>query len=76
MNMENSTLSKQDENLKQIYMLGFNDELYSEKPVDWFSSEVEKKAYFKGRNDAFMGIDISLNDDKSWKDILNYIKKL
>lgn len=62
--------------LKELYMQGFNDELYSKKPVDWFNTEVEKKAYFTGRADAFIGDDIPSNDNKSWEEILKEIKSL
>ena len=62
--------------LKELYMQGFNDELYSKKPIDWFKSEVEKRAYFVGRADAIIGDDAPSSDYKSWEDILKEIKNL
>jgi hypothetical protein len=57
-------------------MQGFNDELYSKKPIDWFKSEVEKRAYFVGRADAIIGDDVPSSDYKPWEDILKEIKNL
>ena len=62
--------------LKKIYMKGFNDELDSIKPPDWFKTEIEKKAYFTGRTDAIIGDDVPSNDYKPWEEILKEIKSL
>jgi hypothetical protein len=62
--------------LKELYMQGFNDELYSKKPIDWFKNEVEKRAYFVGRADAIIGDDAPSSDYKPWEDILKEIKNL
>ena len=62
--------------LKKIYMKGFNDELDSIKPLDWFKTEIEKKAYFTGRADAIIGDDVPSHDYRSWDDILKEIKSL
>ena len=68
MNMENK--------LKDLYLKGFNDELHDKKPIDWFSSDVEKRAYFIGRSDAVVGDDVPSNDYRTWDDILKEIKNL
>ena len=60
--------------LKELYMQGFNDELYSKKPIDWFKNEVEKTAYFSGRYIAIKANDIDPNH--LWEDILKEIKNL
>ena len=62
--------------LKELYMKGFNDELDSIKPPDWFKTEIEKKAYFTGRADAIIGDDVPSNDYKLWEEILKEIKSL
>jgi len=62
--------------LKELYMQGFNDELQSKKPIDWFITEVEKKAYFTGRADAIIGDDVDSSDYRSWEEILKQIKNL
>lgn len=59
-----------DKKLKELYEQGFNDELSSKKPIDWFKSEIEKKAYFAGRANAIF------NEGKSWEEILKDIKSL
>ena len=62
--------------LKKIYMTGFNDELDNVKPPNWFKTEIEKKAYFTGRADAIIGDDVPSHDYRSWDDILKEIKSL
>lgn len=62
--------------LKELYMQGFNDELYSKKPIDWFLTELEKKAYFTGRANAIIGDDVVSNDYRSWEEIIKEIKNL
>jgi len=65
-----------EDDLKKIYMKGFNDELKSIKPPDWFKAELEKKAYFTGRADAIIGDDAPSHDYRSWEEILKEIKSL
>ena len=62
--------------LKKIYMKGFNDELDGIKPIDWFKTEIEKKAYFVGRADAIIGDDVPSHDYRSWEETLKEIKSL
>lgn len=65
-----------DNKIKELYLKGFNDELHSKKPVDWFKTEVEKRAYFTGRGDAIIGDEVSSNNYRSWEEILKEIKDL
>lgn len=62
--------------LKELYLQGFNDELDSKKPIDWFNTELEKRAYFYGRSDAIIGDDVPSNDYRFWEKIEKEIKNL
>jgi hypothetical protein len=59
--------------LKKIYMKGFNDELDSIKPPDWFKNDIQKRTYFVGRYIGLTANDI--NPDGIWEEALKEIIK-
>jgi hypothetical protein len=60
------------EELLEIYLLGFEDELiYSDKRK--YSNPIHQRAYQIGRDDAFIGDDVMSNDYRSKEDILKQI---
>lgn len=64
-----------DKELLKIYMLGFNDELYT-KPKAIYSNQLKQSAYDHGRVDAIIGDDISSSDLQSNDEILTRIKSI
>ena len=64
-----------DSELLQIYMTGFNDELYRLKNKI-FTSTLKQRAYTIGRMDAIAGDDVSSVDEQSDEDILKHIKEI
>ncbi len=67
-------MSNQDSELLKIYMVGFDDELWS-LPVKTYSTQIEQSAYQSGRYDAILGDDVTSNDDRTNEEILVRIKE-
>jgi hypothetical protein len=69
-------MNKEDKDLLELYMQGFNDELKvcSGKPRICDLGEIERNAYRLGRIHALVGDDVSSVDEMSDEDILKEIK--
>jgi hypothetical protein len=67
-----------DDELIDIYILGFNDELdpkkFIEKNYESYGDKLREKAYSLGRLDAILGDEIPSIDLQSNEEILNNIK--
>jgi hypothetical protein len=61
-----------EEELLEIYLLGFEHELCSFEGTI-FDNKLHQKAYQIGRDDAFIGDDVMSNDYRSKEDILKQI---
>ena len=66
-------VKKQDEELLNVYMKGFNDELEGKPEMSNFNPLVDR-AYNLGRDDAIIGDEASSSDSESSEDIINRIR--
>ena len=64
---------KTDQELLEIYIWGFNDELNG-LPVIPLDCDLSKIAYHFGREDAIIGDDVSTSDLQTNEEILNKIR--
>tara|TARA_R110000868_G_scaffold76573_6_gene220179 strand:- start:11147 stop:11350 length:204 start_codon:yes stop_codon:yes gene_type:complete len=62
-----------DNDLLEIYMLGFNDELW-DKPHQAFNDELQDRAYILGTMGAIAGDEVSSVDLKTNEETLKEIK--
>ena len=63
-----------DNKLLEVYMWGFDDELWGRKNRNTYINSYLRSAYEHGRSDAIIGDDVSSNDNQSDEEILEKIK--
>lgn len=66
-------MDNKDKELLEIYLKGFNDELY-EKYFNIYSDSLKARAYELGKDHAIIGDDVRSVDYLSNEEILNLIK--
>jgi len=67
-------MNKQDKELLETYMWGFNDELDGRTRM-WNPNPLLLRAYNLGRDDALIGDDVASSDLQTNEEILNRIRK-